>query len=78
MNPPFSAMANVNGRMAATTYRHIASALARLADGGRLVAPVYDGRSHSQVLVVVDRVGGRVVRRTEEPVRFVPLRRGTA
>ena len=38
MNPPFSAMANVSGRMARTTYRHIASALARLADGGRLVA----------------------------------------
>ena len=38
MNPPFSAMANVAGRMADTAYRHIASAFARLADGGRLVA----------------------------------------
>jgi predicted RNA methylase len=38
MNPPFSAMANVHGRMADAAYRHIASALARLADGGRLVA----------------------------------------
>ncbi|MDF2116190.1 strawberry notch family protein [Roseiarcaceae bacterium H3SJ34-1] len=38
MNPPFSATANVTGRMAETAYRHIASALARLADGGRLVA----------------------------------------
>ncbi len=38
MNPPFSAMANVSGRMTDTTYRHIASALARLTDGGRLVA----------------------------------------
>ena len=37
MNPPFSAMANVEGRMADTTYRHVASALARLAPGGRLV-----------------------------------------
>ncbi|WP_235884947.1 MULTISPECIES: strawberry notch family protein [Bradyrhizobium] len=37
MNPPFSAMANVAGRMADAAYRHIASALARLADGGRLV-----------------------------------------
>ncbi|MCK1452008.1 strawberry notch C-terminal domain-containing protein [Bradyrhizobium sp. 35] len=37
MNPPFSAMANVSVRMADTAYRHIASALARLADGGRLV-----------------------------------------
>jgi len=35
MNPPFSATAHVSGRMADTTYRHIASALARLADGGR-------------------------------------------
>src|SRR5579875_2195252 len=38
MNPPFSAMANVQGRMADAAYRHIDSALARLADGGRLVA----------------------------------------
>ena len=38
MNPPFSAMANVSGRMADTAYRHVASALARLAPGGRLVA----------------------------------------
>jgi hypothetical protein len=38
MSPPFSAMANVSGRMADAAYRHVASALARLADGGRLVA----------------------------------------
>ncbi|MGH6990256.1 MAG: strawberry notch-like NTP hydrolase domain-containing protein, partial [Stellaceae bacterium] len=38
MNPPFSAMANVSGRMADAAYRHVVSALARLADGGRLVA----------------------------------------
>jgi predicted RNA methylase len=38
MNPPFSVMANVSGRMADAAYRHVASALARLADGGRLVA----------------------------------------
>ena len=38
MNPPFSAMVNVSGRMADAAYRHVASALARLADGGRLVA----------------------------------------
>ncbi|MBR7654785.1 strawberry notch family protein [Brucella oryzae] len=37
MNPPFSAMANVSGRMAEATYLHVASALARLAEGGRLV-----------------------------------------
>ncbi|HBO2075812.1 TPA: strawberry notch family protein [Pseudomonas aeruginosa] len=38
MNPPFSAMANVSRSMADAAYRHVASALARLADGGRLVA----------------------------------------
>ncbi len=38
MNPPFSAMAHVERRMTDTACRHIASALARLADGGRLVA----------------------------------------
>ncbi len=38
MNPPFSVMANVSGRMADAAYRHVASALARLAEGGRLVA----------------------------------------
>ena len=37
MNPPFSAMANVSDRMADACYRHVASALARLAPGGRLV-----------------------------------------
>ena len=38
MNPPFSVMANVEGRMADAAFRHIASSLARLAPGGRLVA----------------------------------------
>jgi hypothetical protein len=38
MNPPFSAMAHVDRRMADTTLRHVHSALARLVDGGRLVA----------------------------------------
>ncbi len=38
MNPPFSAMANVDLRMADATLRHVTSALARLCDGGRLVA----------------------------------------
>ncbi|MER9437205.1 strawberry notch family protein [Mesorhizobium sp. M0618] len=37
MNPPFSVMANVEGRMADAAWRHIASALSRLAPGGRLV-----------------------------------------
>jgi len=37
MNPPFSVMANVSGRVADAAYRHVASALACLAPGGRLV-----------------------------------------
>jgi len=37
MNPPFSVMANVSGRVADAAARHVASALTRLADGGRLV-----------------------------------------
>lgn len=37
MNPPFSALANVTTRVADAAFRHIASALARLAPGGRLV-----------------------------------------
>ena len=38
MNPPFSAVANVDARTTAATARHLRSALARLAPGGRLVA----------------------------------------
>ncbi len=38
MNPPFSAQANVDGRSTKATARHLRSALARLAPGGRLVA----------------------------------------
>ncbi len=38
MNPPFSAGAHVEGRVADAALRHLSSALARLADGGRLVA----------------------------------------
>jgi predicted RNA methylase len=37
MNPPFSVMAHVETRMADAAFRHVASALARLAPGGRLV-----------------------------------------
>ncbi|MGX8009085.1 strawberry notch-like NTP hydrolase domain-containing protein [Mesorhizobium sp. ORM8.1] len=37
MNPPFSVLANVQGRVSDAAFRHIASALARLAGGGRLV-----------------------------------------
>ena len=38
MNPPFSASPKVEGRFAEAAMRHIGSALARLAEGGRLVA----------------------------------------
>ncbi len=38
MNPPFSAMTNVDRRMADAALRHVTSALARLCEGGRLVA----------------------------------------
>jgi predicted RNA methylase len=38
MNPPFSVATHVDGRVADAALRHISSALARLADGGRLVA----------------------------------------
>jgi predicted RNA methylase len=37
MNPPFSAAVHVDGRVADAALRHISSALARLAEGGRLV-----------------------------------------
>jgi hypothetical protein len=38
MNPPFSAVANVDGRTTEATVRHLRSALARLVPSGRLVA----------------------------------------
>ncbi|MDP1750192.1 MAG: hypothetical protein Q8L22_12100, partial [Reyranella sp.] len=38
MNPPFSAAANVDGTVADAALRHVASGLARVAGGGRLVA----------------------------------------
>lgn len=38
MNPPFSASPKVEGRYKSATYKHIRSALRRLAPGGRLVA----------------------------------------
>jgi hypothetical protein len=38
INPPFSVAAHVDGRVADAALRHISSALARLAEGGRLVA----------------------------------------
>ena len=38
MNPPFSVAAHVDGRVADAALRHLSSALARVAEGGRLVA----------------------------------------
>ncbi|SEF02179.1 C-terminal domain on Strawberry notch homologue [Rhizobiales bacterium GAS188] len=38
MNPPFSVAAHVEGRVTDAALRHITSALARLGEGGRLVA----------------------------------------
>ncbi|WP_439486733.1 strawberry notch-like NTP hydrolase domain-containing protein [Blastomonas fulva] len=38
MNPPFSAALNVEARVADAAIRHLSSAVARLADSGRLVA----------------------------------------
>jgi predicted RNA methylase len=38
MNPPFSVAAHVDGRVADAALRHLSSALARLAESGRLVA----------------------------------------
>ncbi len=37
MNPPFSVAANVDGRVSDAAFRHLSSAFARLAPGGRLV-----------------------------------------
>ncbi|MGR7995801.1 strawberry notch-like NTP hydrolase domain-containing protein [Xanthobacter sp. ZOL 2024] len=37
MNPPFSVLAHVEGHVREAAWRHVASALARLAPGGRLV-----------------------------------------
>jgi len=45
MNPPFSIAANVDGRVAGAAFRHLSSALARLAEGGRLVAITADSLS---------------------------------
>jgi predicted RNA methylase len=61
MNPPFSAGVHVEGRMVDAAWRHLASAFARLAPGGRLVAitgSVYarHGTTMETRLTVIDKV----------------------
>jgi len=50
--------------------------LKQLADGGRLVAPLHDASHAGQVLLVVDRRGETLHRRSHEAVHFVPLKSG--
>ena len=50
----------------------------QLADGGRLVAPMFDAVSGGQVLMVVDRRADLITRRMLDAVNFVPLKSGTA
>jgi protein-L-isoaspartate(D-aspartate) O-methyltransferase len=51
--------------------------LDQLADGGRLIAPLHDGRIASQRLVVCDRGPQGLVRQEFDAVHFVPLKSGT-
>lgn len=51
--------------------------LDQLAVGGRLVAPMHRSGGRGQVLVVVDRREGGLVRTEHEAVHFVPLKSGT-
>ncbi len=50
--------------------------LEQLAVGGRLVAPLHDPARGGQVLLVVDRQPGGLVRSWHDPVHFVPLKSG--
>ena len=50
--------------------------LDQLAVGGRLVAPMHRSGGRGQVLVVVDRQAGGLVRTEYEAVHFVPLKSG--
>ncbi|WP_414462439.1 strawberry notch-like NTP hydrolase domain-containing protein [Hyphomicrobium sp. DY-1] len=66
MNPPFSAAPNVTGTHAGVDFRHMRSALARLSDGGRLVAITSCGLNpfspeHADKLARIAEMGGRVV-----------------
>jgi len=51
--------------------------LAQLAPGGRIIAPIEQGK-HGQALVVVDKAAdGRVQQQVLDAVHFVPLKSGT-
>ncbi len=43
----------------------------QLAEGGRMIIPV--GESYDQKLVYIEKVGGKLIRKSELPVRFVPM-----
>lgn len=63
MNPPFSVSPNVTGKSLGADFRHIASALARLSDGGRLVAITGASLSpevHGDKFAALQRRGGRL------------------
>jgi len=70
MNPPFSAMAGVERRMPGTALRHIASALARLRPGGRLVAITGAGCAPDSPIRVEPLVAPRRRRRLALAVRL--------
>ncbi len=65
MNPPFSASPKIDGRYRLTAAKHLASALARLAAGGRLVAITGESlapdRSSWRELFAHWQASGRVV-----------------
>ncbi len=50
--------------------------LEQLSAGGRLVAPVGSGPSNQRPVVVTKNASGRIRRRPQLPVRFVPMVRG--
>ena len=77
MNPPFSAIAHVDRAMKDAALRHIASALARLEPGGRLVAitsascgpeneawrGAFEGLQRSARIVFTAAIDGRIYRK---------------
>ena len=65
-----------DGIMVTAAARHVPTPLyEQLADGGRMVVPV--GGDAEQALMIVDRTEDGYVERRMDPVRFVPMLRGT-